>query len=91
METIVLDKRKLLFWLFGKKQENFGKNLCFYFIFFLILVVLRLVREGVALEDLQNLLLGALRESSGQGGGLTKGKVSLAVSPPLPPPLPTYG
>ena len=25
-----------------------------------------------------------------QGGGLTKGKVSLTVSPPLPPPLPTY-
>ncbi len=48
METIVLDKRKLLFWLFGKKQENFGKNLCFYFNFFLILVVLR---EGDLLKE----------------------------------------
>ena len=50
-----------------QKQEKFSKNLCFYFKNFLIFVVLRLLREGVALEDLKNLLLGALWESSGRG------------------------
>ncbi len=62
-----MDKKKLLFWVFGKKQENFSKIICFYFEIFLILVVLWLLREGVALEDLQNLLLVALWKSSGRG------------------------
>ena len=38
------------------------------------------LREGVTLEDLQNLF-----SETPQGGGLTKGKVSLRY-----PPLPTY-
>ena len=61
-----MDKKKLLFWVFWKKQENFSKNLCIYFEIFLLLVVPWLLREGVALEDLQNLLLGALWKSSGE-------------------------
>ena len=37
-------QKSCCFGYLGKKQENFGKNLCFYLNFFCILVVLRLLR-----------------------------------------------
>ena len=66
IETIVMDKKVVVLAIW-EKHKNFSRNLCFYFIFFLFLVMLRLLREGVALEDLQSRLLGALWKSSGRG------------------------
>ncbi len=47
-----------------------------------------MLREEVALEDLQNLLL--VPSGRAQGGGLTKKKSQPNCIPPSPP-LPTYG